>query len=230
MGTVVTPKPPAPEPLVPAPPKPEIPPSPTPGTLPMIDVTPKPKPPAVEPTAPKGAGTPTTFTKPPGAAEVSPGVPETLPKTTFDVDLHSPTAGDTDESISKEFYNDARFAPALKAFNRNQPLQGGRAVEVPPLHVLKRKFPTQAGGIVPAGSTGAPVSSRPNWGPAGDPTPPRTPASRGTFTVPPGGMTLQEVAKQLGTSWRDLWDLNSQYTPGTLIPAGTELKMPVTRP
>jgi hypothetical protein len=235
LGTAVAPKPPAPEAVIPTPvPKPEVPPIPapgatgagTPGTLPMIDPTPRPE---VKPPAPAGLGAPATFTKPSGAAEVRPNVPETLPKTKFDVDLHNPTAGDTYESISKEFYNDARFAPALKAFNKNLPLQGGRYVEVPPLHVLKRQFPTQ-GGVVPAGSTGAPAPSGPNWSAPSNEPPRPSAIGRGTFTVPPGGMTLQDVAKQLGASWRDLYDLNPQHAPGTLIPAGTELKMPAARP
>jgi hypothetical protein len=235
MGTTLVPKPPAPDAFVPTPmPKPDVPaiPAPgaignTPGTLPMIDPTPKPE---VKSPAAMGTGTPTTFSKPSGGAEVRPGVPETLPKSSFDVDLHNPTAGDSYESISKEFYNDARFAPALKAFNKNLPLQGGRYVEVPPLHVLKRRFPTQGGNVVPAGSTGAPTSTGPNWGAPSDEPPRPSVAGRGSFTVPAGGLTLQDAARQMGTSWRDLYDLNPQYAPGTLIPAGTELKVPAARP
>src|SRR5262249_5780539 len=135
----------------------------------------------------------------------------------------------TYESISQEFYNDRRFAAALKAFNRNMPLQGGHYVEVPPLHILKRKFPTQISNAVPTGSSGIPPGT-PTWSAPADSTPLRaTGNDRGTFLVPQGGMTLQDVAKQVGSHWRDLYDLNPQYKPGDVIPAGTELKLPATR-
>lgn len=187
------------------------------GVGPKTDV----KPPAFDPPA---LGTPTGFTKPAGASDAKPIAPEFAPKTTFDVDVHDPKANDTYETISLEFYNDKRFATALKAFNQNQPLQGGRYVNVPPIHVLKRQFPTQAGGaVVPVGASGAP-SSDPVWGAV------PKPAARNTFTVPQGGMTLRQIARQaLGNEqrWSDIYDLNPQITkPSDLLPAGTELKLP----
>jgi hypothetical protein len=203
-----------------------------PSVLPIPDTTPKP---VVEPPAP-GTLPPMSFVKPTGNTEakpeVKPEVPVTLPKTNFDVDLHNPTAGDTYESISQEFYNDRRFAAALKAFNRNLPLQGGRYVEVPPLHILKRKFPTQTSNTVSVGSSGLPPAATQTWSAPTNPTEPTPPRAtgndRGTFIVPQGGMTLQDVAKQVGSHWRDLYDLNRQYTPDVRIPAGTELKLPAS--
>ncbi len=176
---------------------------------------------------PPALGTPTGFTKPAGTSEVKPVVPEFAPRTTFDVDVYDPRANDTYESISLDFYNDRRFAVALKAFNQNAAIQGGRYVNVPPIHVLKRQFPAQTGGaVVPVGGFGvAAPSADPVWGAASKPV------VRDTFTVPPGaGMTLPQVARQvLGTEqrWRDIYDLNPQVTkPSELLPAGTQLKLP----
>ena len=198
-----------------------------PGVLP-------PPPPSVDPITP---GIPAGFSKPSGTNEVKPIVATSAPKTDFDVDLYDPKATDTYEAISQEYYNDRRFAAALRAFNRNQPLQGGRFVEVPPIHVLKKKFPGQVGGSAPSGSSGTiPTSTGPNWGPAGGGTPELVPAratgtdNRGVFVVPAGGMTLKAVARTaLGNEqrWRDLWDLNPQFTDvSQMLPAGTEVKLP----
>lgn len=178
---------------------------------------PQQKPALVEP--PTTPGTPASYTKPNSTPEVKPPFPETQPRTTFDVDLHNPSATDTYESISLEFYNDRRFANALRAFNRNQPLQGGRMVEIPPLHILRKQFP----GLISGGAanTGA------QWGAADRLDPP--PPARTTFVVPPGGLTMKEIARRmLGSEqrWSEIWDLNPQYSPSALLPAGTELKMP----
>jgi hypothetical protein len=192
--------------------------------------------------SPGGFGTPTTFTKPAGTPEVKPNVTEFAPKTDFDVDLHDPKATDTYESISYEFYNDRKFAAALRAFNKNQPLQGGRFVEVPPIHVLKRKFGADIGAnpgvappaVTPIGGTGTPSvapktppSTAPEWGAA---TPRPVANNRGVYIVPQGGLTMAQIARQtLGTDqrWREIYDLNPQFTkPSELLPAGTELRLP----
>ncbi len=245
----VVPPPPKVEPkITPKLPDPVIPPIPAPGGGPFVPAVPEPKltPPMVTPDPkvepfvpnlfpkvepktpvfeppPPAFGTPTGFTKPGGTTEPKPTVPETLPRTNFDVDLYEPRANDTYESISQEFYNDKRFAAALRAFNRNQALTGVRYVEVPPMHVLRRQFAGQVG----AAPTGAVPTGAPMWGAAADPVPaaarPRT-----TFIVPAGGMTMRAVAREtLGSDlrWNDIYDLNPQFNPSS-VPAGTELKLP----
>ena len=206
---------------------PSVPENKPPGVFPSIDAPPKP---SLEP--PVGMGTPTAFTKPGGTTEVKPVAPEFAPKTGFDVDLHDPKANDSYESISLEWYNDRRYAAALRAFNQNKPLQGGHSVDVPPIHILKRRFPAQAGGAVtPVGGAAVP-SATPQWGPAGDK--PDAPAravgaGRGGYVVPPGGMTMKAVARlTLGNEqrWRDIYDLNSNLRPDDVLPPGTELKLP----
>lgn len=201
---------------------------------PAVDVTPKPdfKPPVPNFDPPGGLGTPAAFTKPGGTTEVKPLVPESTPKTDFDVDLYDPKANDSYESISQEYYNDKRFATALRAFNRNMPLQGGRLVEVPPIHVLKKRFANQPGGVVPSGAIGA-SSSAPQWGPASersDPVPARaTGAGRATFVVPTGGMTMKAIARfTLGNEqrWSDIYGMNPHLRPDDVLPAGTEVRMP----
>ena len=207
---------------------PSVPENKPPGVFPSIDAPPKP---SLEP--PVGMGTPTAFTKPGGTTEVKPVAPEFAPKTDFDVDMYDPKANDSYESISLEWYNDRRYAAALRAFNQNKPLQGGHAVDVPPIHILKRRFPAQAGGAVtPVGGAGAGPSATPQWGPAGDK--PDAPAravgaGRGGYVVPPGGMTMKAVARlTLGNEqrWRDIYDLNSNLRPDDVLPPGTELKLP----
>jgi hypothetical protein len=193
-----------------------------------------PPPPSTDPIVP---GIPAGFSKPSGTNDVKPIVATSTPKTDFDVDLYDPKRGDSYETISQEYYNDRRFAKALEAFNRNQPLQGGRMVEVPPIHILKKRFPGQAGGAAPVGGSGAPpASSGPNWAAVGgtsDPVPARatsTNTARGVFVVPQGGMTLKAIAREaLGSEqrWSDLWDLNRQLTDvAQVLPAGTEVKLP----
>ena len=168
---------------------------------------------------------------------MKPIVATSEPKTNFDVDLYYPKQGDSYEAISQEYYNDRRFAKALEMFNRNQQLQGGRAVDVPPIHILKKRFPGLVGSVTPAGGSGSlPTSTGPNWTASGDrsePVPTRATGgnnARGVFVVPAGGMTLKAVAREaLGNEqrWRDLWDLNPQFTDTSqMLPAGTEVKLP----
>jgi hypothetical protein len=181
---------------------------------------------------PPARATPTAFTKPSDSADVKPVAATGTPKTDFDVDLYDPKANDTYETISQEAYNDKRYAAALRAFNRNQALQGGRQVELPPLYVLKRRFPNMVGGTG-GGSGTLPAAAQPNWGPAGgsELVPVAAEGKRGVFVVPSGrGMTLQEVAREkLGSEqrWRDLWDINRQLNePRAVLPPGTEVKLP----
>lgn len=194
--------------------QPLAPPALTPPTLTPPTVTPTPPfvtptPPAITPTPPGPAALPPVT--PVGGAR--PPEPSRTPQTSFDVDLHDPKAGETYEVISKSFYNDARYARALAAFNNNRPLQGGAMIEVPPVHVLRNRF----GQLVGIATTPVPTPAEPAF---------RTAGRR--FVVPAGGMSLPAVARQtLGSEarWRDIYDLNPQVAPG-LVAAGTELRLP----
>jgi hypothetical protein len=185
-----------------------------------------------------------TFTKPAGASEVKPaGVAERPPQTSFDEDLYDPRLEDTYEKIAREYYNDPRYAPALRAYNRNKPLQNSGPVAVPPIHVLRKRFPNLiGGGTAPAGRTGANVTPA-EWAPAGGvatvgaagasteaaPTFRAAGGSR-TFTVPQGGMTLRAIARHtLGSEqrWADVWEQNPQITKADgVLPGGTVVKLP----
>ena len=90
------------------------------------------------------------MTKPPGELGVRPAGNVEPPKTDFDVDLHKPKAGDTYESISKLHYRDARYAEALRQYNRGVELDRGVDVQVPPMYVLRQQFPKS---IAPARSS-----------------------------------------------------------------------------
>lgn len=152
--------------------------------------------------------------------------PDRAASTTYDVDLHEPTKTDTYGTISKDFYNDAKYAAALSEYNRNRPLQGGLRVEVPPIHVLKKRYPQLIGAVVPA-SASAPV--RDPWQPSGETPPAFKPTAPRTFTVPTGGLRMAEIARMtLGspTKWSDIYDLNPSLSPSDILPAGTVVKIP----
>jgi nucleoid-associated protein YgaU len=184
--------------------------------------------PAVPPIGPE-APKPLTieYNKPVGSTEVKPIVaPDRAAQTSFDVDLHEPKNGDTYATISKEFYNDAKYASALQEYNGRRPLQTSVRVEVPPIHVLKKRYPQLISAVVPASGTS---KSGDVWGPAGEATPAFRASGQRTFTVPTGGMTMGAVARDtLGapTRWRDIYDLNPSLSPGDVLPAGTVVKIP----
>lgn len=222
-----------------------------PAVLPMVP-GPKVEPPSFAPIGSPpagGLGTPAGFTKPGGSTDARPLVPELAPRTSFDVELYEPRKDDSYDSISKDFYNDARFAKALEAFNRARSPNGVRTVEVPPLHVLRKQFPQLMGGAVapvisPASGTGGTgntggtggtfppppaAGSDGVWGRVGEPPAPATPVRSNTYRVPAGGMTPREIARSvLGSEqkWRDLYDLNGGILPDSVLPAGTEVKLP----
>ena len=156
------PTPPAPKPVVPTfeptDRKPDpVPPVPTPtdppATFRPVTMDPQPKPKS-EPTDARPAGGSLNLTKPPGELGVRPAGNAEPPKTDFDVDLHRPKAGDTYEAISKLHYRDARYAEALRQYNRGLGLDRGMDVQVPPMYVLRQRFPQQVGA--PRGSPGGP--------------------------------------------------------------------------
>lgn len=188
--------------------------------------------PTVPPSTPSIEPKPMTieYTKPIGTPDVKPSVPERAPVTSFDVDLHDPKAGETYASISKDFYNDAKYAAALQEYNARRPIQGGFKVEVPPIHVLKKRYPQLIGSVVPAGGSARPTDP---WGPSTESTPAFRPTGPRTFTVPTGGMTMGAIARDtLGspTRWREIYDINPQLSPGDVLPAGTVVKIPETKP
>lgn len=217
-------------------------------TLPAIPVGPatppaSPSPGVFPPTTPPGSGTGVRIdsVKPPGSASVQPiGVNERSPSTSFDVDLHEAKTGETYESISREFYNDVKYARALAEFNRRKPLQNNGPVEVPPVHVLKKQFPQLVGTaapVTPASGTGP----APNWGAAGAPPAPQpdptfraAATAKRSYTVSRAGMTLRDVAKELygdERRWRDLYEANTQITAADeALRVGAEIKLPTGTP
>ncbi len=160
----------------------------------------------------------------------TPPVPaERPPTTSYDVDIYEPKPGDSWESISKDFYGDARFAPALRTYNRNKPLHGAGPVDVPPLYILRRLMPAGSSGVVPASQTvpaGDPWNAPPTYSHR-----PLAPAATGgakIFRVPVDGMSLPTIARQLlgnEQRWVELYDLNPQVNAAR-VPAGTELRLP----
>jgi len=217
------PKPPAP--VVGMPPKPPE------SLVPSVEASPKlPAPPAeLSPKLPgisgsegmRPGGDKLEFVKPAegGGATAAATRP---PTTSYDVDIYHPKANDSWEAISRDYFNDTRYAAALRAYNQNRALTPGREVDVPPLHVLKRLTPQPA--PVAGAPTGrvTPASGTDPWNAAGG-------GGAKTYRVPQGdGMSLPAVAKLvLGNDqrWREIYDLNPEVNPSK-VSAGTELKLP----
>jgi hypothetical protein len=230
-GATLPALPPLPADLSPKPPgsvpgSPVAPPGPTaPGGMPPVapmDLGP------VPPVGPGGGtGAKIDFVKPAHAPTVTPVVnTERTPTTSYDVDIYEPKAGDTYEAISREFYNDAKYAAALRAYNRNKPLTGG-TVDVPPIHVLRRMTVPQpgAGTGTPVGRSG--TAADPPWAGVA-PSAPATGGAGKTFRVPEGGMSLPAVSRLvLGTEqrWDEIYRLNPDVNAAK-VPAGTDLKLP----
>jgi len=172
---------------------------------------------------PLGSGTKIDLVKPANSPSVLPAAAvERTASTSYDVDIYHPKTGDSYESISKDFYNDARYAAALRAYNQNKAIQGA-TVDVPPLHIVKKLAP--GGNPAPAAR-----QPEPGWGAA--PATVGAPVRNGgdkTFRIPTGGMTMKAVAKLTlndENRWRDIFALNPQLRADESIPAGTILKMP----
>jgi nucleoid-associated protein YgaU len=179
------------------------------------------------------------YTKPPGGLAPLPAGPGTdvRPQTSFDVDLYQVRSGDSYESISREYYNDTRYARALAEYNRRKPLTGGH-IEVPPIHILRKYYSQLIGGTAVSPSPSPGVTAPVNFVPTGRPddAAPQFRPSGGnasgpkTYRVAAQGINIPAVAKQtLGTDqrWKEIWDLNPQITkPGDYLPIGTELRLP----
>jgi nucleoid-associated protein YgaU len=164
------------------------------------------------------------YSKPIGSTVARPIAADRAATTSFDVDLHEPKKDDTYASISKDFYNDAKYATALQEYNGRRPLQTSVRVEVPPIHVLKKRYPQLVGAVVPVSG-----KSSDGWAPATDTGPAFRPSGQRTFTVPAGGLTMASIARDtLGSisRWRDIYDINPQLSPGDVLPAGTVVKIP----
>lgn len=179
-----------------------------------------------------------------GAREnTSPAVTERPPTTSYDVDIYEPRSGDSWESISREFYQDARYGAALRAYNRNKPLHGSGGIDIPPLHILRRlgvdasrSSPASfspgvgpsSGGVQPVGRT---LPADPWNAPA--PTYQAGPALSAAggfkiYRVPTDGWSLPTLARQLlgnERRWVEIYDLNPQVN-ASRVPAGTELRLP----
>jgi len=202
------------------------------------------------PTATGTKPTPEAFPTASGASNAgrpeaaSATVPERPPVTSYDVDIYEPRPGDSWESISQEFYQDPRYAAALRAYNRNKPLQGGGAIDIPPLHILRRfgfdtsrSLPTSpAPGRGLSGSVIQPAEgrARPNdpWN-AAPPTyqagsPPPQAGGFKIYRVPTEGLSLPTIARHLlgnEQRWIEIYDLNPDVN-ASRVPAGTELRLP----
>ena len=158
-------------------------------------------------------------------------------RTDFDVDIHEPKAGESYESISRQHYNDPKYADALRAFNQNRPV-GGTPIMVPPMYVLRQRYRDQIGaprstGVAPPSVPASRSRDRSDnqgleWGPATG-TGRAEGETRSTYTVRQGGKTLWDVAEDVYGDRRQakrLRDANPDIDPNADLPAGTKLRLP----
>lgn len=219
----------APKPTLPTPaiPQPRVEPATTPIPTPRIEpspiVLPTPEPvgpkPITIPETPAPAGF--TLTKQPGDSVARPnsGAETLQPRTGFDVDLHEVRAGETFAAISKLHYGDAKYAEALRAFNRGGDLSRMREVEIPPMYVLRQKYSQYLGAARPAVE---PTRTGIEWAGAEQPR-------EKTYTILRDGMTLRDVAAEVyGTSkeWEKIWNVNTGLVPDEKLPVGRVVKLP----
>jgi hypothetical protein len=177
----------------------------------------------------------------PAVAPAAVTSPDRMPSTTYDVDIYQPKNTDSWASISQDFYNDARYAAGLEAYNqrKGKVLHKTESVDIPPLHVVKKY---QSGQVqVPRGTSNstpaptyspAPTVNPVNWNTSTPTSPVNASTLPKVYTVPRGGMRLTEMAKVLLGSeqqWREIWNLNEQFSsPSDIIPAGTNVKVPAS--
>ncbi len=190
--------------------------------LPKIEVTPTQPNIDVNPVLPEPAKLEPFDVKPVAPVAVVPAVGET--RTDYDVDLHYPKGGgETWASVSKQYLGDDRYGEALKAYNRNATLSQVPRVEIPPIHVLRKKYATLIGQPVAT----ATEKSNIEWAAA----PAVRPTSGGyrQYAIPTGGMTMKEVAKAAygdENLWGKIWDLNPTQRADEAMRAGTKILLP----
>ncbi len=212
-----------PQPATPEPVKPTLPPKPA-----FVDVTPNA--PAPAPIAPAPAPPlPSAFVPvepPPEPRRIpptplAPAVGEA--RTDYDVDLHPPQAGQTYEAVSKQHYGDAKYADALRAYNKNHD-PGRDELQIPPTHALRKLAtagrPLAMNPIAPAGGeTWAPPAALGNA---------RLAAGR-TYTVTQDGTTFRDLAGTLlndRAKYRRISDLNPSIDPNAKLQKGDRVTVP----
>ena len=209
---------------------------------PALDVVTKPTP---APVAPETKVEPTKPSEPPAPAsvDITPTASTEAPRTDYDVDLYTPKAGETFETVSRAYYGDGKYAEALRAYNGGRP--PGTSIQVPPMYVLRRQFASAIGTPTEPPAERIPPAAYPN----APTTPPAqfrperriertggvewSPAPGGTRTseykVPRDGMKLWDVAEDVygnRQDWRKVWQSNPQIDPNTPLPAGAQLRLP----
>lgn len=160
-------------------------------------------------------------------------------KDSWDDDLYLARAGDTYQSIARDYYKSDKYGQALMLYNRDYDGQSpdaskrdpaaivsGQKIFVPPERILKRDYSSvildQPAGN--AGSaTGAVPSSAGQVGAAYGTKPEKTYRVRGS-----GEMFLTIARNTLGNEerWPEIYLLNKGFETTKFIPGGTILRLP----
>jgi nucleoid-associated protein YgaU len=149
-------------------------------------------------------------------------------RTDYDVDLHYVKGGDSWGGVSKQYYGDERYAEALRSYNQNANLNQMQRAEVPPLHVLRKNYPTLIA---------APAAKPVEWGSIAPATAKSSPSTEGaigkitsggykTYIVPVNGQTIRQIALDAygdEALWGKVWDNNPKLVTDRLIEPGTKI-------
>ena len=211
-------------------PAPALPATPVAPAVPAFKFDPDPPAPAPRLPPPAVPALPSAFVPvepPPEPIRVAPTPQVPAPagdaRTDFDVDLHPAQAGQTYEAVSKQHYGDAKYADALRAFNRNRD-PGRDELQLPPTHAL-RKYAT-AGRTTPANPI-APAGGE-SWAPPaalGN----AKPAAGRSYTVTQDGTTFRDLAGTLlndRAKYRRISDLNPTIDPNAKLQKGDKVAVP----
>jgi hypothetical protein len=185
-----------------------------------------PEAPVVKPVTPAEPA-PFTMTKPPGAVTPTPVptpvVTPTNVRSDFDVDIHVVKPGESYDAISEKHYGSAKFALALREFNRNRELVNGNEVELPPLVEMRKRVGSNAVRPVNPTSPGTPWNTAP-----GRPAP----ATR-TYRIPKDGMTMWDIAEAVYGNQKEMTKIrlaNSTLDVNAKFRAGDTVNLPADAP
>ena len=154
--------------------------------------------------------------------------PATDVRTSFDVDLHPAKVGQTYEAVSVQHYSDAKYADALRRFNKNRD-PGVEELQIPPTHVLRKlaagtRTPTAPATANPVTPAAGEAWSRPAALDGVKPV-----AAGRSYTVPQDGTTFRDLAGKLlndRTLYQRISDLNPTYDSNAQLRKGDTIRVP----
>ncbi len=155
----------------------------------------------------------------------TPPAPAAEARTDFDVDLHPAQAGQTYEAVSKQHYADAKYADALRAFNKGRD-PAREELQIPPTYHLRK---LAAGGRAPAATNPIAPAGGETWAPPATLGGAKPVAAGRSYTVTQDGTTFRDLAGTLlndRTKYRRISDLNPTIDANAKLQKGDKVTVP----